>query len=119
MGYHIELSLNLRQCSNRTYIKETVIDYAKKNNCEMVFEDIEISGRRSVIHKNISVITILFPEDTKYIIQFIKKIKLIKEISIETIAYDNCIFRVIYSKKKMSNKKNITKDDVAIIQSLK
>ena len=85
----------------------------------MFFEDIEISGRRSIIHKNISVITILFPEDTKYIIQFIKKIKLIKKISIETIAYDNCIFRIIYSKKKKLNQKNITKDDTAIIQLLK
>ena len=120
MGYRIELSINLRHTGNITYEKERIIDYAEKNNYEMCFENIEISGRRKVVYKNISVITLLFPEDEKYIINFIKKIKCIKTITIETVSYDNCIFRLLYSRKqKKLDLKNLSSQDKAVALCLK
>ena len=120
MGYQIILSINLRRNGNISNIKSIVTDYAKNNNCEMIFENIEIAGRRSIIHKNLFILTVVFPEDEKYIIQFIKNIKQIKSLSIESIAYDNCIFRMLYSRKKKILKSNILSlQDKTIINALK
>jgi len=120
MGYRIELSINLRHSGNILYEKERIINYAEKNNYEMYFENIEISGRRKVVYKNISVITLLFPEDEKYIINFINKIKNIKTITIETVSYDNCIFHLLYSKKgKKIDLHKLSSQDKAVALCLK
>ena len=117
MGYYIELSIPSHKYSKE--LKNKIVNYAHKNNYERYFENIEISGQRNIIYKNIYILTFIFPDDIKYIIHFIKYIKSIKNSTINTIAYDNCIFRVIYSKKKNAVvPKNLNSDESKIIKIL-
>ena len=119
MGYRIELFLNYKNTRNNISHKENIIKNALNNDVIRYFSTIEISGRRNTIHKNFSILTLIFPEDEKNIINFIKYIKSIKKNIIETISYDNCIFRMIYSKKKKINTELLNETDKKILNSLK
>ena len=61
------------------------------------------------------IMSFLFPDDIKHIIKFIRFIKKNDRLNINTIAYDNCVFRQIYPNKS----KNLTNDDKNILKSLK
>ena len=113
MGYLIEIYLDKRHKHGN--IENQIIKYAIAQECERFYENHEISGIRKTIHVNRYIMSFLFPDDTKYIIKFIRFIKKNYRLNINTIAYDNCIFRQLYPNKS----KNLTNDDKNILKLLK
>ena len=113
MGYLIEIYLDKRHGQGN--IENQIIANAEKNQYERFHTNYEISGIRNTIHKNRYIMSFSFPDNTKHIINFIKFIKKNPIIHIDTIAYDNCIFRLLYPKIS----KKITKDDQNILKFLK
>ena len=112
MGYLIEIYLDKRHKQGN--IEEKIIENALLNQCERYYGNHHISGIRKTIHIHRYIITFLFPDNIKHITQFINFINTNK-LNINTIAYDNCIFRQLYPKKS----KKLTKEDLNILKLLK
>ena len=113
MGYLIEIYLDKRHKQGN--IENETVENAFLHECERVYGNYEISGIRKTIHTNRYIMSFLFPDDIKHIIKFIRFIKKNDRLNINTIAYDNCVFRQIYPNKS----KNLTNDDKNILKSLK
>ena len=108
MGYLIEIYLDKRHGQGN--IETQIIKNAEINQYEIFHTNYEISGIRNTIHKNRYIMSFTFPDETKHIINYIRFIKKNPRIHIDTIAYDNCIFRLLYSShNKISLNKIIKK----------
>jgi len=102
MGYLIELSFNINKVSNFIQTKEMILKIAEKYNKTFSYNNHEIMGKNRTIFRNHYVMTYLF-DDENDIVKFIKQIKLMKHIYIESISYDNCVFKMMYASKKYLN----------------
>tara|TARA_B110000908_G_C10151218_1_gene401430 strand:+ start:119 stop:526 length:408 start_codon:yes stop_codon:yes gene_type:complete len=102
MGYLIELSFNINKVSNFIQTKDIILKMAEKYNKTFSYNNHEIMGKNRTIFRNHYVMTYLF-EDENEIAKFIKQIKLMKHIYIESISYDNCVFKMMYASKKYLN----------------
>jgi len=102
MGYLIELSFNINKVSNFIQTKEMILKIAEKYNKTFSYNNYEIMGKNRTIFRNHYVMTYLF-DDENDIVKFIKQIKLMKYIYIESISYDNCVFKMMYASKKYLN----------------
>lgn len=102
MGYLIELSFNINKVSNFIQTKEIILKIAEKYNKTFSYNNHEIMGKNRTIFRNHYVMTYLF-DDENDIVKFIKQIKLMKHIYIESISYDNCVFKMMYASKKYLN----------------
>ena len=60
-------------------------------------------GKNRTIFRNHYVMTYLFEDNENDIAKFVKQIKLMKHINIESISYDNCVFKMMYASKKYLN----------------
>jgi hypothetical protein len=49
------------------------------------------------------VMTFVFPEEQKHIIKFIRFLKEDKQVHIESVGYDNCIFVLLHASKSYLN----------------
>ena len=103
MGYFIETSFNIIKTSKFLKVKETIVNLAKNHNIEFSYNNYEIMGKNRVIYRNHYVMSFLFNDDEKNITGFIRGIKNMKNINIECIGYDNCIFKLMYASKKYLN----------------
>lgn len=102
MGYLIELSFNINKVSNFIQTKEMILKIAEKYNKTFSYNNYEIMGKNRTIFRNHYVMTYLF-DDERDIVKFIKQIKLMKYIYIESISYDDCVFKMMYASKKYLN----------------
>jgi len=102
MSYRIELSFDLRKTKNITEMKKKIRDLALKNKKEICFFSYEMMGHSRIIHRSHVVGTLYFSEES-HIINFIKSIKKIPEIYIESVGIDNIKFILIYASKKYLN----------------
>ena len=102
MGYLIELSFNINKVSNFIQTKEMILKITEKYNKTFSYNNHEIMGKNRTIFRNHYVMTYLF-DDENDIVKFIKQIKLMKHIYIESISYDNCVFKMMYASKKYLN----------------
>jgi len=102
MSYRIELSFDLRKTKNITEMKKNIRDLALKNKKEICFFSYEMMGHNRTIHRRHVVGTLYFSEES-HIINFIKSIKKIPEIYIESVGIDNIKFILIYASKKYLN----------------
>ena len=102
MTYRIEISFDLRKTKNITEMKKNIKNIALKNNKEIFFFEHEISGNGRTINRNHVIAIIYFPEQ-KNIINFIKKIKKVSGVYIESVGIDDCKFKLIYASKKYLN----------------
>ena len=103
MGYFIETSFDIIKTSNFLKVKETIVNLAKKHKIEFSYNNHEIMGKNRVIYRNHYVMSFLFNDDEKNITGFIREIKNMKNINIECIGYDNCVFKLMYASKKYLN----------------
>ena len=103
MCYRIELSYNLRETSNLSEKKRDLIAKAEKNKCEMHYADYEIWGFSRTATRNHMVMTFVFPEEQKHIIKFIRFLKEDKQVHIESVGYDNCIFVLLHASNSYLN----------------
>jgi len=102
MSYRIEISFDLRKTKNISEMKKKIRDLALKNEKEICFFSYEMMGYGRTINRNHVVSTLYFTEQTN-IINFIKSIKKIPGIYIESIGIDNIKFILIYASKKYLN----------------
>ena len=103
MGFLIELSFNINKVSNFIQTKEMILKIAEKYNKTFSYNNHEIMGKNRTIFRNHYVMTYLFEDDENDIVKFIKQIKLMKHIYIESISYDDCVFKMMYASKKYLN----------------
>ena len=102
MSYRIELSFDLRKTKNILEMKKKIRDLALKNKKEICFFSYEMMGHNRTINRSHVVGTLYFSEES-HIINFIKNIKKIPGIYIESVGIDNIKFILIYASKKYLN----------------
>jgi len=103
MTYLIELSYNL---SKNTTLNQTISKLLNKaENCrlENFYKNYEYMGKNRRVIRNHCVLTFMFEEHIELVSEFIRFVKKIKTINIESVSYDNTVFKLIYASKKYLN----------------
>ena len=103
MSYLIELSYNL---SKNTSLNQTItLLLNKAENCrlEKFYKNYEFMGKNRRVIRNHCILTFIFEEHIELVSEFIRFVKKIKTINIESVSYDNAIFKLIYASKKYLN----------------
>jgi hypothetical protein len=99
MGYNIEVSFNTLKHNIRE-TQDLIIDKAVENGCNYYYNDFEFE-KNLCYNRNHCVITLSFQNnncDIDYIVKFIKIIKNIKGIHIESI-YDDDNNNILFASK--------------------
>ena len=102
MVYLIELSINLHKIKNLSNIQQALVKKAKKCGMETYYKTNEF-----IENKKYCIILFNFANEKKLIVSFIKYVKILSEVNIETIGYDNFSYQVMYISNKYLNKMNI------------
>ena len=103
MTYLIELSYNL---SKNTSLNQTVSELLNKaENCrlEHFYQNYEYMGKNRRIIRNHCILTFMFEEHIELVSEYIRFVKKLKTVNIESVSYDNAIFKLIYASKKYLN----------------
>jgi hypothetical protein len=108
MGYNIELSFNILKHSNVTELQNNIINLANDCLCNSYYNNYEYDN--NVKHIRLHSITIVNFDNSEInnFIKFLKNIKSIKGLYIETI-YDDDSSIILYASKYY-NKEMITKE---------
>ena len=112
MGYTIDVSFDLRKKKSVSNTRSMITDLAYTFNCSSVYDNYEFEGRRHTVYRSSCVLIIEFNDecesDFENILNFLKSLKLIKNIYIESIYCDSPAHFVYTSSKyqnMMENKK--------------
>ena len=103
MTYLIELSYNL---SKNTSLNDTIsklIQKAETCRLEHFYKNYEYMGKNRRIIRNHCILTFMFEEHLELVSEFIRFVKKMKTVNIESVSYDNAIFKLIYASKKYLN----------------
>ena len=103
MTYLIELSYNL---SKNTSLNETTSKLLNKaENCrlENFYKNYEYMGKNRRVIRNHCILTFMFEEHLELVSEFIRYVKKFKTVNIESVSYDNAVFKLIYASKKYLN----------------
>ena len=125
MGYQIEIAFNMRIVGSVTNIYDCFVEKAQKNNCEMQYITYEREGYRGMVTRNHAIMTFIFPDDKKYIINFIRFIREFKEAQIESVATDDIkpiiLFASTMESQHVKNykKTQLSQDHKSIISETK
>lgn len=103
MSYIIELSFDINKNKNFLMLKNDIINIANDYGKIYSYNNYEIMGKNRRIFRNHYVMTFVFEENDQNIAMFIRYMKKNKNIKIESISYDNCIFKLMYASKKYLN----------------
>ena len=103
MGFLIELSFHINKVSNFLRTKETIMGLSEKHHKIFSYNNHEIMGKNRTIFRNHYVMTFLLEENEEEVASFIRAVKLIKHVNIESVSYDNCILKLMYASKKYLN----------------
>tara|TARA_A100001011_G_C13853736_1_gene651987 strand:- start:183 stop:593 length:411 start_codon:yes stop_codon:yes gene_type:complete len=113
MGFVLELSLDTKKIKNITQYKNLLIDEALKNKCEIYFFNYEFMGKNRRIFRHHFILTFIFEENEELVANFVRFVKKHKRsIKIESIFYENCIYKIMYASNKYINlmDKDMAKD---------
>tara|TARA_B110001452_G_scaffold175369_2_gene147066 strand:- start:30 stop:431 length:402 start_codon:yes stop_codon:yes gene_type:complete len=102
MNYSISILINLKNNSNHLNIENLIYDSGISCNSINIYTDFELEGINNYIKKNNKIIILEF-DNTSNISDFIKFIKYVSEIIIESIYSDN---KILYATKKYLNSLN-------------
>jgi len=133
MSYRLEVALNLKHRGDALMLKTEIVKLAEESRCELYYQDFEFQGKKRQFVRNHIFFIFFFPEDPKYIINFLYLLKKRKYVYIESIGFDNATFTLLYASKKylnmmdkykakeyLSNRKNIIdKDFVKVIDAVR
>ena len=103
MTYLIELSYNLSKNTSLNQTISTLLDKAEYCRLEHFYKNYEYMGKNRRIIRNHCILTFIFEEHIELVSEFIRFVKKIKTINIESVSYDNAIFKLIYASKKYLN----------------
>jgi len=132
MSYRLEIALNLKHRGDALMLKNEIIKLAEESRCELYYQDYEFQGKKRQFVRNHLFFIFFFPEDPKYIINFLYLLKKRKYAYIESVGFDNCKFTLLYASKKylnmmdkykakeyLSSRKNIINEDfVKVIEAV-
>ena len=103
MGFFIELSFDVLKSDNFIDTKNLITQLANQYGLEFSYNNHEIMGKNRKIFRNHYVMSFVFKENEEEVAAFISKIKKIRYVNIESVGYDNCIFKLMYASKKYLN----------------
>ena len=103
MTYLIDLSYNLSKNTSLNQTISTLLDKAENCRLEHFYKNYEYMGKNRRIIRNHCILTFIFEEHIELVSEFIRFVKKIKTINIESVSYDNAIFKLIYASKKYLN----------------
>lgn len=104
MGFLVELSLNIKKTGNISSYKKLLVEEALKNKCEIYFFNYEFMGKNRRILKNHFILTFIFEENEELVANFIRFTKKHKRsVKVESIVYENCIYKLMYASSKYLN----------------
>jgi hypothetical protein len=98
MVYNVEISFNILKNKNVSELENFITLLAKDNNCSLCYSMIEMENT-SLMQRNHSIITSIFKEvNIKDLVEFIKIIKKMNGIYIESI-FNEETNQIIYASK--------------------
>jgi len=103
MTYLIELSYNLSKNTNLNENINKLLTKAEMCRLENFYKNYEFMGKNRKIIRNHCVLTFIFEEHMELVSEFIRYVKKLKVINIESVSYDNTVFQIIYASKKYLN----------------
>ena len=103
MTYLIELSYNLSKNTNLNETINKLLEKAAMCRLENFYKNYEFMGKNRKIIRNHCVLTFIFEEHMELVSEFIRFVKKLKLINIESVSYDNTVFKIIYASKKYLN----------------
>jgi hypothetical protein len=109
MTYRLEVAFKENHTYKAREEQNNTIELAYLFGCESYYKDFEFSGEKREITRNTLFIIFNFPEDSKYIINFLKSVKKNKNICVESIGFDNIKFTLLYASKLYLNMMEHTK----------
>ena len=103
MTYLIELSYNLSKNTNLNDTINKLLTKAENCRLEKFYKNFEFMGKNRRIIRNHCILTFMFEEHIELVSEFIRFVKKIKTVNIESVSYDNAVFKLIYASKKYLN----------------
>jgi len=103
MVYLVELSVNLNNFINLSNIQQLLVEKAENCGMETYYKTFEFMGNNRNIYRNHCIINFTFAEDKKLIVLFIKYVKTLLNVYIESVGYDNFTYKLMYASKKYLN----------------
>tara|TARA_B100000900_G_C20493522_1_gene680606 strand:+ start:167 stop:577 length:411 start_codon:yes stop_codon:yes gene_type:complete len=103
MGYFIELAFDILKANNFLDTKKIIMKLADKHGVEFSYNNHEIMGKNRTIYRNHYVMSFQFNENEEEVAAFISGVKKLRNVNIESVGYDNCIFKLMYASKKYLN----------------
>jgi len=100
MGYLIELSVHLDKMVNLTQIKNCLFKKARECKVENYYSNYEFMGKDRHIERNHCILTFKFEDNEELVAEFITFIKKKSHINIESLGYDDHIYKLMYASKK-------------------
>ena len=100
MGYLIELSVDVNKITNISGIKKALFDKAEECNVERYYSFYEFMGKNRKIYRNHCVLSFTFEEYEELIIHFINYVKTFSGVNIESLGYDQLVFKLMYASRK-------------------
>ena len=103
MTYLIELSYNLSKNTSLNQTVSALLNKAENCRLEHFYQNYEYMGKNRRIIRNHCILTFMFEEHIELVSEFIRFVKRLKTVNIESVSYDNAIFKLIYASKKYLN----------------
>ena len=103
MTYLIELSYNLSKNTSLNHAISKLLNKAENCKLENFYKNYEYMGRNRRIIRNHCILTFIFEEHLELVSEFIRFVKKLRTVNIESVSYDNTIFKLIYASKKYLN----------------
>lgn len=103
MGYLIELSVNLKKVKNISQVKTQLYKKAEECKVEDYYSMFEFMGENRRVYRNHCVLTFLFTEHKELMVAFIKFVKSVSGVYIESLGYDNIMYKLLYASQKYLN----------------
>lgn len=103
MTYLIELSYNLSKNSSLNETISKLVEKAENCRLEHFYKNYEYMGKNRRIIRNHCILTFMFEEHIELVSEFIRFVKKNRTVNIESVSYDNAVFKLIYASKKYLN----------------
>lgn len=103
MTYLIELSYNLSKNSSLNDTISKLVEKAENCRLEHFYKNYEYMGKNRRIIRNHCILTFMFEEHIELVSEFIRFVKKNRTVNIESVSYDNAVFKLIYASKKYLN----------------
>ena len=103
MGYFVEISFDIIKTNNFLDIKKNIIEISEQCKKKYHYVNHEIMGKNRTTYRNHYIMSFFFNENEELVADFIRNVKKIRYVNIETIGYDNCVFKLMYASRKYLN----------------